>query len=270
MSHKMDQLKMNLNFAKKHEDSNLTHLKVKSEFYRIKNMKFIENQRNYHDGVIGNTFEDLLGVDENNKKDPDFLDFEVKTKRQFSKAATSLFSLKPTYPAGGDDYMRNNWGIPDPEGYPHKVFRTSIYSHRWANVYSQYQMKLIVDRTNSLVRIHLCDLAGKLIDDSVYWSFSDLKNASLRKLKNTIVVEADEKTINGEVNFKFVKATTYLNFNFDSFLTALESGTVRYDNRLGIYRSGKNKGKKHNHGGAFRVVRASDLTNLFETYEVLT
>ena len=41
MSHKMDQLKMNLNFAKKHEDSNLTHLKVKSEFYRIKNMKFM-------------------------------------------------------------------------------------------------------------------------------------------------------------------------------------------------------------------------------------
>ena len=47
--------------------------------------------------------------------------------RKFSKSASSLFTCKPDFPGGGDQYMRNNWGINDPSGdYPHiKVFRTS-------------------------------------------------------------------------------------------------------------------------------------------------
>ena len=44
--------------------------KIKAEFYRIKKMGFVQNTRpNNRDGGIGNTFEDLLGVKENNKKD---------------------------------------------------------------------------------------------------------------------------------------------------------------------------------------------------------
>ena len=45
--------------------------KIKLEFERIKNLGFIKSTRqNNRDGGIGNTFEDYLGVEENNLKDP--------------------------------------------------------------------------------------------------------------------------------------------------------------------------------------------------------
>ena len=46
--------------------------RVKSEFERIKKMGFIESDRPFavhNDGAIGNTFETILGVKENNLKD---------------------------------------------------------------------------------------------------------------------------------------------------------------------------------------------------------
>ena len=73
--------------------------KIKSEFERIKRLGFIKSTRqNNKDGGIGNTFEDYLGVDENNLSDPDFEGFEVKTKRFMNKAGSSynilIFSHK--------------------------------------------------------------------------------------------------------------------------------------------------------------------------------
>ena len=57
--------------------------KVVKEFNRIKKLGFVENVKgDHHDGSAGNTFEHYLGVKENNLKDPDFLDFEVKTKKE--------------------------------------------------------------------------------------------------------------------------------------------------------------------------------------------
>ena len=99
--------------------------KVVKEFNRIKKLGFVENvKENHHDGSAGNTFEHYLGVKENNLKDPDFLDFEVKTKKKKSSSWISLFTLKPDSPNDGDKYMRENWGINDEEYPKYKGFRT--------------------------------------------------------------------------------------------------------------------------------------------------
>ena len=96
-----------------------------------------------NDGALGNTFETLLGVSENNLREADFEGWECKSQRKHTKSAASLFTRKPDFPDGGDEYMRENWGVQDTE-YPHiKVFRTSIYAHRWAVVYGKYKMKLV-------------------------------------------------------------------------------------------------------------------------------
>ena len=43
----------------------------------------------------------------------------------------------------------------------------------------------------------------------------------------------------------------------------------KYDIRLGVYRSGKNAGKPHDHGSAFRLTRLSEITFplLFKTHK---
>ena len=75
--------------------------KVKFEFERIKNLGFVKSNRiNNKDGGIGNTFEDYLGVSENNLRDPDFEGFEVKTQRQITSSYITLFSKSPSFPKG--------------------------------------------------------------------------------------------------------------------------------------------------------------------------
>jgi hypothetical protein len=54
--------------------------KIREEFFRIKGLGFLMNvKEDSNDGGAGNTFESHLGVQENNKKDPDFEDFEVES-----------------------------------------------------------------------------------------------------------------------------------------------------------------------------------------------
>tara|TARA_Y100001970_G_C14181069_1_gene829872 strand:- start:168 stop:926 length:759 start_codon:yes stop_codon:yes gene_type:complete len=241
--------------------------KFKQEFLRIKSLGFLESDRplsQKNDGAVGNTFETNLGVQENNLKAPDYDGWEIKTKRQFTKSATSLFTLKPSYPPNGDKYMRENWGLNDPSGeYPNiKVFRTSVYANRFSIVYQKYQMKLYLDRDSKKLRLLLHDINKKIIDDKVYWSFDDILKAS-SKLRNLLVIEANEKIIDNKVYFHYINASAYLNFKFDSLLNLIEIGKARYDNRLGIYRSGKNIGKEHNHGGGLRLVTSKDFHFLY-------
>ena len=80
-------------------------------------------------------------------------------------------------------------------------------------------------------------------------------------MKNQLIIERDfEKNFSDilvENKFKECLVVTsdgnerrgYL----DSFIELIEKGKVRYDNRLGIYRTGTKKGSPHNHGGGFRI-----------------
>lgn len=228
--------------------------KIKSEFSRIKNLGYIENKRSdLNDGAAGNTFEDLLGVQENNLKNADFEGFEVKTKKQISGSWITLFSLKPDHPDNGDNYIRKNWGINDEE-YPNiKVFRTSLHAHRWSKVYEKYKIKVDVDRINKKVFLVKADLNENINDRSVYWDFDKINNG-IKKLKNTFVVSYASKIIDNKIYYKYLTAQVFKDYIGDKkFIDLIENGTVRYDNRLGIYRTGKKKGTAHNHGGGFRI-----------------
>jgi hypothetical protein len=241
--------------------------RVIAEFQRIKGLGYVISDKPYakkNDGAVGNTFESLLGVSENNLRAPDFAEWECKSQRQHTSSAATLFSRKPDFPVKADHHMREEWGIPDPTGqYPHiKVFRTSVYAHRWAEVYGKYRMKLEVNESENKLKILLCDLDETLIDDSVYWFLDSLKKAS-SKLKNTFLVKAEEKVIDGKIHFKFLEGHACVGFNFERCIELIKEGKVRYDNRLGIYRTGKLKGKPHNHGGGLR------LSNPSENYRIL-
>ena len=126
-------------------------------------------------------------------------------------------------------------------------------------------MKIQIDDGEQKLKILLCDLNEKPIDSSVYWAFDSLRTAS-SKLKNTFVVKAEEKIIDGKTHFKYTEGKAFMGFNFDKCIELIKEGKARYDNRLGVYRSGKNIGKKHNHGGSIRLVKSSDYKEMFDNY----
>jgi len=243
--------------------------KIRAEFLRIKELGYLPNVKSdKNDGGAGNTFEEHLGVAENNKRDPDFDNFEVKTKKLFLKSTSpiSLFTKSPTFPEGGDDYMRRNWGVPD-SNYPDVLcFRTSLFAHRWSTAYGTSKLKVEVDRKRERVYLVKADLDGRVIDRTIYWSFDDIKSGA-RKLENLFLVDALVKEIDGKLHFKYVSATAYLEYvgNTD-FIELLEQGVIQYDNRLGVYGAGtKREGKPHNHGGGFRIKKK----NVGQLYRVV-
>ncbi|MBW7888058.1 MAG: MvaI/BcnI restriction endonuclease family protein [Bacteroidetes bacterium] len=211
--------------------------KIISEFQRIKALGFVKNKRiNNKDGGIGNTFEDHLGVSENNKKDPDFEGFEVKTQREFNSSYITLFSKSPTNPDGANAILKDKFGeVRDPQFPELKKLYASIFGNKQSLIYKKYYMQLKVDRDNSLL-----------------------------KLKSMIVVAAEQKKIHNINFYHYKSATVYHNFVFSNFLSALEGGDIMFDIRIGVYNSGKNYGNPHDHGSGFRI-KKENIAQLFET-----
>jgi hypothetical protein len=242
--------------------------RIEEEFRRIKNMGFIPNVKtDSNDGSAGNTFEEHLGVKENNLKEPDFENFEVKTKKNYlkSKSPISLFTLKPSFPEDGDSYMRNNWGVPDSRYQNVLRFSTSLYANRWSVVYKKNKYKIDVDRKKSRIYIVQATLSEQITDRTIYWNFEDVHYGA-KKLHNLFLVEADVKTVNNKLCFHYTNASVYYNYlGNQNFIDLLENGFIRYDNRLGVYGPNTpNAGKPHNHGGGFRLEK-KHIHKLYKT-----
>jgi hypothetical protein len=204
--------------------------KIVSEFNRIKSLGYIKSQRpTNRDGGIGNTFEDHLGVSENNLRSADFEGFEVKSKRLLNESYITLFSKSPSHPKGANALLKEKYGeVRDPEFPQLKKLYASIFGNRTSLVYNSYEKKLIIDRENQKLILHIKDIKTDEVYDEVYWDFNSLINAS-GKMKSLFVVFADQKEI---------------------------------DN---VYKTGKNYGKPHDHGSGFRV-KKENLKDVYRDY----
>ena len=66
--------------------------------------------------------------------------------------------------------------------------------------------------------------------------------------------------------FHFLEAYLLSNLNTDKFKAAIKSDKLKVDIRIGVYRSGKTKGRYHDHGTGFRINKR-DFLRLFNNYE---
>ena len=60
----------------------------------IQRMGWIQNRRRGNDGGIGNTLEDLLGIEENNLPIPNASEWELKCQRSNTSSLTTLFHFE--------------------------------------------------------------------------------------------------------------------------------------------------------------------------------
>lgn len=230
--------------------------KIIGEFERIKNLGFVKSNRIINkDGGIGNTFEDYLGVEENNLKDPDFEGFEIKTQRELTSSYITLFSKSPTFPSGANALLKEKYGEVRDSDFPDlKKLYASIFGHKWSEVYGKHFMKMHVDYSNRRVCLHVKE--GDMLFDEVYWEFEDLERG-LSKLNKLFVVSAEQKTIDDVYHYHYNSGTVFLDIDFNEFLKILENGSIQFDIRIGVYKSGKNYGKPHDHGSGFRIKKES-------------
>lgn len=234
-------------------------LDLAEEFRKIKKKGYVESVSIYRSRA-GDTFEQLLGKERDELFLADFEGIEIKTKKGYSKSPVTLFSANPD-----DEYyfslkrLLENYGIMK-NGMPNMLLEVSSNKYTY---YNKHCFKLEVDWQNMLLKLNIYDLNKKLLDDSVSWSFSLLKERINFKLQNLALVKCCTKEINKKEHYWYYKMIFYKNLTFESFIRAIESGKIIVTFSIGIYKSGPKIGKLHNHGTSFRIME-DDLMSLYD------
>ncbi len=250
--------------------------KLIAKFKEIADLGWIENRRFGNHGGIGNTLEDLLGIEENNLPIPNAAEWELKAQKKNTLSLTTLFHSEPSpraikfvpsvlLPKYGWEHQ--NAGIKYPE--TEMSFRQTIHGRS----YSDRGFTVIIDRKNEKI---LISFNSKKVDErhsewlenvkinvglnelnpQPYWGFDDLRHKAGTKLLNTFYVQADvkkDKKTKKEY-YHYNKVLMLQKFNFKGFLKCLEEGNilVDFDARTG-----------HNHGTKFRL-RQNHFPDLYE------
>lgn len=243
--------------------------KIIEAFRKVKALGWIESHRRSNTG-IGKTFEDCIGVIENNQNKPDLFGFEIKSHRRDSASFVTLFTKTPSFPKrGANAYLKDKFG----ECYPnsdYKKLHTSIFANSFNSYVDKYSFRLIHKPEDKKIYIGVYSLGGSdLLDSTVFYTYSDIEKALKKKLFSLLYVKAQwSKNDEKKESFYFDSAEIYTTPSLNKFLELLDEGLIMYDIRIGVYQTGKYAGKPHDHGSAFRI-KEGTLCKLYEEKEVI-
>ena len=230
----------------------------------IREKGWIPNARSGNVGGIGNTLEDLLGIEENNLPIPNAAEWELKCQRKETTSLTTLFHMEPSpralkfvpqillpkygwaHQLAGDKYLGNEMS-----------FRQTIHGLSR----SDRGFKVVVDRNEKKILISfdagtvdnrhsewLQSVKDRIgldeLNPQPYWGFNDLFHKAGTKLLNCFYVQAETKKIDGKTHFFYSDIMILQGLSLENFLESIENGQilVDFDARTG-----------HNHGTKFRL-----------------
>lgn len=242
--------------------------KFKRELERISGKGYIKSHR-FGDTGVGKTLEDELGVEENSIQASDIGDVELKANRIGSNSKITLFTKAPNKRGVNNKILRRKYGYKTDESRELneevQVLHTSVNGENFNTLKGEPFMKL----TSKGDRLYLEHAKDGILED-VYWDEEQLKKAFEKKYpaKKMYHVQAESMIQDGEESFHFTEAYSLENFSADRMIDGLISGDLEMDIRLGIYASGKRKGKPHDNGTAIRV-SPDKLDDCFDTKKKL-
>ncbi len=240
---------------------------------------WIESERGSNDGAIGNTLEDLLGIEENNLPIPNSGEWELKTKRIGSNSLTTLVHPEPSpramclvprlllpkygwpHKSAGDRYPEGELSFRQTMTMNQRTDRGFTFKRDDSNerLVVSFDSTVVDDRHSEWMETVSARIGLDELDPMPYWGYSDLEHTLGSKLKNSFFVEADVKKENGIEFFWFKRGHMLSGFDFAKFLEVAELGKVKidFDARTG-----------HNHGTKFRV-QAGALPDLYTTNSIV-
>ena len=235
-------------------------------FRKVKELGFVESHRKNNTG-IGKTFEDYIGVVENNIDEPDLFGYEIKAHRNSVGSYITLFTKSPDFPKGANSILKDRYGVPYDDIPELKKLHTSMFADRGNTFNNRLSFRLINDRENKVLKIGIFDLGtGRLIDSSTGYTYNCLNKILHKKLIDLFYVSAERKYDEDKECFHFNQATIYSKPSLERFLSLVDKGLIMYDIRIGSYKSGKSMGKAHDHGSGFRILEGN-LRLLFDEKE---
>ena len=202
-------------------------------------MEYVPSNRANNTG-IGKTFEDYIGVVENNLDEPDLAGFEIKSHRGASCSYVTLFTKSPSFPKRANAYLKDKFGTPYEDAPSINSLHTSMFANSYNTYMKKYSFKLLNNPVAKTILIGVFDLNTKeLLDCSVGYTYQDIQ-----------------------------KADIYTEPSFERFISLLTDGKIMYDIRIGSYKSGPKYGMPHDHGSGFRILEAN-IRLLYSDHETI-
>ncbi|KKN07057.1 hypothetical protein LCGC14_1071040 [marine sediment metagenome] len=237
------------------------------DFQYIISLGYVESHRSHNTG-IGKTFEDLMEVEENNLSTADYKGcIELKSQRSKTSSMLSLFTKSPSSPPKANSILRQKYGYPDTESGFNILHSTIKYSS-FNQFKNKWGFKLEIDEKNKRLVLLVKNLrTNELEEFKPFWDFKDLNTKISTKCSLIAYITAESKELNQKEYFHFTKAILLSGLTLEKFIMLIRGDIILFDIRIGAYRSGKNKGKIHDHGSGFRVHRR-DIPKVFNIEEI--
>lgn len=238
------------------------------EYKKVKALGWVKSNRSSSTG-IGKTFEDYVGVVENNLKEPDLAGFEIKSHRAETSSYVTLFTKAPNFPKRANAYLNSQFGTPYDNNPELNKLHTSMFATKFNTYEGKLSFRLINDRTAMVLKIGVYDInTHQLINDKVGYTYESLETILRKKLKKLFYVSAQRRYKDSTEEFYFTRAEIYTEPSLNKFLELIDQGHIMYDIRIGSYQSGKKYGKSHDHGSCFRILE-HNIHLLYETKEIV-
>ena len=251
---------------------------LKSQLREIHARGWVETGRAGNDGGVGNTLEDLLGIEENNLPLPNAGEWEIKGQRSDTTSLTTLFHMEPSPRAMRfvPQIFLPYYGWPhDKAGVRYPRGEMSFRQTLTAGVRTSRGFTAIVNRDAGRVEISfdansvdvsrhaewLDSVEGRIglgeLDPQPYWGFDDLFHKAGTKLNKTLYAVAERRRSGRTEYFRYSRFLMLENFRRERFIEVIDQGDVLvdFDARTG-----------HNHGTKFRL-RQNKYPDLYESIQ---
>ena len=135
-----------------------------SKFKEVKSLEYVPSNRANNTG-IGKTFEDYIGVVENNLDEPDLAGFEIKSHRGASCSYVTLFTKSPSFPKRANAYLKDKFGTPYEDAPSINSLHTSMFANSYNTYMKKYSFKLLNNPVAKTILIGVFDLNTKELLD---------------------------------------------------------------------------------------------------------
>jgi len=242
-------------------------------------MGWIKSSRGKNQGAVGNTLEDLLGIDENNLPIANAAEWELKAQREKTSSLTTGFHLEPSPKAFKfvPKVLLPNYGWPHQKAglsYPadelsfrqtiNAVSRTDrgfgvVINNQQRRIEVSFDYQKVSPRHKDWLETVDKKVGLGELSPQPYWGFDDVFFTLGAKLQNYFYVKAKCKIVDGIEYFWYDKIFMLSQVSQAKFLEALSSGNmlVDFDART-----------RHNHGTKFRS-KKDILTELYATKVII-
>ncbi len=244
------------------------------ELKKIREKGWIKNARPGNVGGVGNTIEDLLGIEENNLPIPNAGEWELKCQRGNTSSLTTLFHMEPSpralkfvprvfllnygwsHKEAGGKYPDNEISFRQTIGGFNRSDRgfKVVIDTKQKKVLISFDAKAVSEKHSQWLSTVKDRIGLKELNPQPYWGFDDLFHKAGTKLPNCFYIQVQVKKIDDEEYFFYDKILMLQKLSIEKFVVALEKNNILidFDARTG-----------HNHGTKFRL-RQNKLPGLYE------